>query len=272
MRTLLAGDYKTLTASIVDDFIKNGTALDQLIAKSAESAEMNPGQIKTLIRGVNTMAHLALMDKKVDGDKYIDFKPVDPDEVVKSIYVETDTGPSRPDTERLADFLGNIGEAEKPVIEDSNLSDETKEASIGWTTPDETPAQIQKKKVRSAETLVKVAEELLDRKTHEAMKYRGLLEKLAKRFRVANPPDIEKFERDAIGVYGDFGASAVAQVRKLAHLPPTKTAAAASKNHVADDDTPEMEYLEAMSKSATYFAECHNGILKIETALKNAKK
>lgn len=291
MKTLLARDYEVLTKNILAKTARDEAALAELVTKTAAGMEMAPEQIRTLVRSVNTMAHLAAMDKKVAGDKYVDFEPVDPDSVIKQIYAGTARPSVRTAEERVSDFLGNVGEADTPIPLDQDEPDATKEAAAGdtkegsdfsdpvvrsegvsynpaysWEIP-EAPGAAVRRQRGDIDTLNKVAEEIRDRKLNYAIAYRENLEKLALSFRKLGGPDIDMFEKDAIALHDDFGAGVARQVRTLAHLPPSKTASADIPANRIIDDTTEIRLLEKMAKVAEDYAVCDAGLKKINNAL-----
>ena len=284
MKTLLARDYEALTKNILAKNAQDEAALADLITKTAMGMELAPEQIRTLVRGVNTMAHLAAMDKKVDGDKYVDFEPVDPDAVIKNIYTGPEKTQERTAEDRVSDFLGNVGEADTPLALDTDQPEGTKEAALdsilrsegiscnpaySWDVPTPPDADNRRQR-RSVATLKKVALELRDRKLRYSIEYRDNLEKLAHTFRKVGGPDIDAFEKDAVALHGDFGTGVAGQIRVLAHKSRTKIASEDIPENYIVAETPELEILEAMAKTAQDYAECEAGLKKLDAALTQA--
>jgi hypothetical protein len=273
MRTLLAEHFEKIARSVVDQFMNSGektAKLDDLLVKTAQGMELTPDQTRTLVQGANAMAHLAIMDKKTDGDKYVEFSPADPDLVLRKVYVETDTPRSiRTAEDRVSDFLGSTPVQDKVLVENPVESGSAVPAKTASADEPTDPARDKREAVRSARTLRKVAEELRTRKYEAAQDYGVNLEKLATELKKTTAVSPDEFEKDAVSLFGSLGQVMSVQALAVAHLTRSKTAAEAAVNstRVVDTNQPHVCYLQAMADAREKFAACAEGLEKIEEQL-----
>jgi hypothetical protein len=254
-RILLADDYDKIAREIVDHFVKESTPLTAGVTKKAEELELNPDQIKNLVHAANTIAHLALMDQKTDGDKYVEFDPVDPDAVMKNVYVKVVSNSSGSNTgagtsmcggmPSLADFFGDLPGKVVP-------SEQTPA----------TPAEDEATKPRNSILIMKiqkVASELENGKNNAAVEYQDQLDKLASDFAKLYGPSLEDFEKDAYDIYGDRAMSLLADLRHCLRMPAPTNRVFEKTARLVDSKTPQMKVFANMIKLAETHSECSLG-------------
>jgi hypothetical protein len=264
MRVLSAMDFDSVAKLAVDRFLAKSGSLEDILAKTAENQELNPEQTRTLVQAANVLAHLALMDQKVDGDKYVDFSPADPNVVVKKIFVISsgDKGSGcanatsfdrpcgeRSDDERLADFFGDPPNTETPLRQ---LSEKKPDGQGEYKLAAEKRAS-QKEILGAIRTVKKTIEELETTKVAAAMTYTDTLDGLVLSLRRQEdaPKALDYLEKHAVAVYGKLGEDICNRLRELAcpRGQRVKTAAVVPAN-VIDVDHPYMETLDELVKAA----------------------
>lgn len=256
-RILLADDYDKIAREIVDRFVKESASLTDGVTKKAEELELNPDQIKNLVHAANTIAHLALMDQKTDGDKYVEFDPVDPDAVLKNVYIKVVRVGSNTPIENamspVSDFFGDLPGKVTP-------SEETA------STPAEDAGANPKNSVLIMR-IRKVAEELEDQKNSAAVEYKEQLDKLAADFAKLYGPSFEEFEKDAFDIYGDRAMTLLADLRHCLRMPMPEDKEFTKTARLVDSKTPQMTAFARMIKLAETHGECCRGMAYLKEQL-----
>lgn len=179
--------------AIVSDFLDNETSLADGVAKTADSEGLNPDQTKNLVQMSNVIAHLKLFDKKTDGDKNVEFEPVDPDVVMKKIYVEKpeekkEEGEDKVDLSPFPDLMRMVQECLDPCTTENSEEKETE------------PTSPQKRQIMIIR-IRKVAEELENRGLEARYRYTEGVDKLAMEFRKLYGPDYSTFEKEGCELF-----------------------------------------------------------------------
>lgn len=258
-RILLADDYDKLAREIVDRFVKESAPLTDGVTKKAEELELNPDQIKNLVHAANTIAHLALMDQKTNNDKYIEFDPVDPDDVMKNVYIKvihTSTGgPMENNTSAMSDFFGDLPGKVVP-------SEQTPA----------TPAEDNAAKPKNSVLIMRIqkaAEDIGNKRDNAAVEYKDQLDKLAADFAKLYGPSFEEFEKDAYDIYGDRAMSLLTDLRHCLRMPVPASRVFEKTARLVDAKTPQMKVFASMIKLAETYGEYCRGLAYLEEQLGN---
>lgn len=249
MRTLRLEDYEKMARDIVADFISNEVPLADGVAKTAGEQGLNPDQTKNLVQMSNVIAHLKLFDKKSD-DKNIEFKPADPDDVMKKIYKPEETTETSKEEEEDSADLSPFPDLMRMVQE--CLEPETAEAEP--ETPSPRKRQILIIKIR------KVAEELKNRTLEAKYRYTEGIDKLAMGFRKLYGPDYDAFEKEGFTLFGGRAVPIFSDLRCVLKkpgampIPNTKTAC------VVDSETPLMKSFAVAIQDSEEAQLCADGV------------
>jgi hypothetical protein len=246
---MAAEDYEKLAKEIVGEFM-HGTSLEDGAVKQADALSLNPDQIQNLVQAANTLAHLALMDQKTDGDKVVEFAPADPQVVLKRVYITVTPGDSGAgscasshdsNTDFFSDLPKNAVETpDHPANPDSGCGDAAPKNSI------------------LIMRIRKVAEELDNKKIAAALEYRETLDKLASEFATVYSPSMQDFEKDAFTVFGDTVSPMLRDLHRCLRLP-EKLAGLEKTARVVDADSPQLKLLSRLVKLAEEYEECKAG-------------
>lgn len=255
MRVLSLDDVEKMAEAVVAEHLDEHTPLDEGLARKASTEGLNPDQVTNLVQLANVLTHLKLFDQKNDGDKIINFEPIDPNLVLKKVYSNTDpeTGISEKvivmegnsssgDPMRKAlDFFGDLPNA-STQMESSESMPCCGESEGGSHGADHSVAIIR---------IRKVAEDLRDRREAMAIEYGEELDKLAADFAQLYGPDLVSFEKEAVQVYGTSAADVLSTLRSRLRLPATDYAfPLVKKASVVDTDTPQFDSLRTLMKLA----------------------
>lgn len=251
-RIMSAQDYDKVAHEVVDDFMHQSKPLEEGVASKAREMELNPEQIKNLVHAANALTTLALMDAKTDGDKYVEFDPVDPKSVMGHVYnddsksAEQRTSAS-PETDN-AEFLGD-------------LESQCSEGCSG----DGSDKKEDKPTTRSVliMRIQKAAEVLEHQKLSAAFEYKEQLDKLASDFAQLYGPDLGAFEKDAFNIYGDDALPLIADLRRCMRMDAPKVASftkTASAKRLVDYTTPQFKTFKSMLKLSREYNNCAAGM------------
>lgn len=264
-RILLADDYNKIARDIVDKFMKQATTLEDGVVNRANDMELNPDQIKNLVHAANTLAHLALMDQKADGDKVVEFDPADPDVVMKRIYIKVVKSPESASAPVSSSASSSMVDHISDMFGDVPKSDS---AAGMLPNPDAAPAEEENQPRRSVliMRIQKVAEELNNQKREAAWQYKDQLDKLASDFASLYGPQFEEFEKDAFDVYGEGALPLLADLRRCLRMdaPSSQNFVKTAEIRVVDSKNPQMCMFANMLKLAKTFTDCSAGMAYLQ--------
>jgi hypothetical protein len=266
MRVLSLDDVEKMAEAVVAEHLGAQVPLAASLSKKATAEGLNPDQVTNLVQLANVLTHLKLFDQKNDGDKIVDFEPINPDSVLKQVYSNTDpssgasekeivmegNSPSSDPVNKAMDFFGDLpccqGDSDGGASNISGLVDG------GGSESGDSGNRSPRSQSISIIQIRKVAEDLRDRREAVAVDYRDELEKLASDFAQLYSPDLEEFEKNASQVYGVPATEVLSTLRTRLRLPAvrysmTKTAS------VIDTDTPQFKSLQKLMKLAADFGE-----------------
>jgi len=251
MRVYRSEDFEKMARSIVDSFVANSSPLEPNIVKASEDFGLNPDQIRHLVQLANTMAHLALFEKKTDGDKVVEFNPADPEVVLKKIYVngepvETPNSTASP-CDKETDFMGDFPDLIEKLKEIGQSSETGSQSST--TEPSTSNNSMLIIKIR------KVASELENKSMESLCEYREEFDKLASEFAKMYGPDFEEFEKDALTIHGSAAVPVLTELRQTLRLPMIKTAVINRDARVVDSAKPELTSMNTLLKLAAGYKE-----------------
>lgn len=257
MRAFQEDDFKKMARDVVAEYLERETPLSDGLAKAAEDMELNPDQIQNLVQLANSLAHLTLFENKNDGDKIVEFKPADPDDVLKRVYKE-DSVPESAESEEVCempsssskemDFFGDF-----PDIA-SKLKSILSGGSESICDPEEEKAESSVSPERRSMMVIrirKVASELKNREMTSALEYQEELDKLASEFAKLYGPDFSDFEKNAVAFRGDTAIPVLADIRSCLRIAgQVNTDSFEKRACVVDTETREMKSLDRLIKLA----------------------
>lgn len=272
MRPLRIEDFEKLAKRIVAEHLGKNTPVIDNVVKVAEEMGLNPNQVKNLVQLANKMTHLALFERKNDGDKIIDFSPIDPDDVLRKLYPEGEpeedvASVCEPDAvDRITDLLGDLPSSLDGTDVSETLPEENNEAAD----PDGTPYPTSPNR-RSVLVIKirKVAEELESKKLGAAWEYREELDKIASDFAKLNGPSYEEFEKDALAVRGRSAIPVLSDIRNCLKLPGIKTVVLEKTARVVDTDTPLMRRFDELVKLSNQYDDCEAAVAYLKKEVGN---
>jgi hypothetical protein len=258
MRVLSLDDVEKMAETVVSEHLgAQQVPLLDILSKKACSEGLNPDQVTNLVQLANVLTHLKLFDQKNDGDKIIDFEPIDPNMVLKKVYSNTD--PATGSTEKVIVMEGN-GTATDTASKAMDFFGDLPGCQGG----DDGPAEALSSSgcegcgsggnPRSQSIAIirirKVAEDLRDRREAVAIDYSEELDKLAADFAQLYGPDLREFEKDAAQVYGIPAVSVLSTLRSRLRVPQT-TYPLVKKASVVDTETEQFKSLQKLMKLAS---------------------
>ena len=266
MRVLSLEDVEKMAEVVVAEHLGSKIPLTDSLSKKATVEGLNPDQVTNLVQLANVLTHLKLFDQKNDGDKIVDFEPINPDSVLKQIYSNTDpssgasekaivmegNSPSNDPVSKAMDFFGDL-----PCCQggsDGGASDISGLGDGGGAEIGEAGNQSPRSQSISIIQIRKVAEDLRDRREAVAIDYRGELDKLASDFAQLYSPDLEEFEKSASQVYGAPAVEVLSTLRTRLRLPATRYSMTKTAS-VVDTETPQFKSLQRLMKLASDFGD-----------------
>lgn len=185
--------YEQAAKDIADTFVLNPTenSINNISVKVAESHNLNPEQIRTVVRLANVEVFQRLFEKKADGDKMIEFTTGDPEAVINDLYknVQSKLGVAKTAEYNMArDFYGDFSETES-----------TKEANA----PKEETEVLRINPQELKFNLKEAAEKLEIEKCAAEFKWKENIEKAVTIFKQSHGNNI-------VSEYGDFEKNAIA--------------------------------------------------------------
>lgn len=223
MRVIQADEFKKMAQSVVDSYLSQSIPLEESLAKLSADQGLNPDQIKNLVQLANTMAHLALFDRKKGDDKIVEFPPADPSSVIKRVFsngeppedASTPAETLRSESDLFSDLPDLLDKVKDMIRKPGDASTSPAPATPGEDASDVTPAKRQMLIIR----IRKVASELENKQHEAAFEYKDELDKLASDFAKLYGPDYDEFEKDALALRGELAVPVLADMRHCLRMP-----------------------------------------------------
>jgi hypothetical protein len=261
MRVLTLDDVEKMAETVVAEHLGENVPLVDSLTKKACGEGLNPDQVTNLVQIANVLTHMKLFDQKNDGDKIVNFEPIDPNMVLKKVYSNTD--PTTGSTEKVIVMEGNgtaTDTASKAMDFFGDLpccgggDDGGMATSSGRETGESGSSGNPRSQSIAIIRIRKVAEDLRDRREALAVEYGEELDKLASDFAQLYGPDLEEFEKNAVAIYGTSAVDSLSAIRERLRVPSvryplTKTAG------IVDTETPQFKSLQKLMKLATGYGE-----------------
>ncbi len=237
-------EFVARAGRIAHDHAVNKKSLNDLSEKVARDENLQPDEIRTLVRLANVATFQELFKRKDDGDKMVEFEAGDPEAVIHRIVDSAQNEPQSANVHN--DKLASAWSVPDFMVETRlghkfDLPEETKIAS------DETERPVRKDLTILA--LRKLAEEFEVEKISAGQRWEELTNKLAAEFRKAPGygPNFHEFEKDALADFGMNAWPELVCVRDALHLPmdpPHWSKVAELEKHRVSSDTPASKLLE----------------------------
>lgn len=235
---------------LAEQHVTSKKSLNELSQKFANENNLNPEEIRTLVRLANVATFQELFKRKDGGDKMIEFETGDPETVIRNMLSASETPPETANIHN--DKLGH------------ELPDLMKEKRLGhkFDPPvEEKIAEYVEKPAREdivVMNLRKLASEFTVEKIAAGAKWEDKLGSLAKVFRRAPGygPKFTEFEKAA---WADFGSEVAPEMAflyeelRIKRAPPPQEKIAHLQGHLVVDESPELKLLkEAYEARQTY--------------------
>jgi hypothetical protein len=211
-------EFTTRAQEIARSHVTLKKSLNDLSEKVARDENLNPDEIRTLVRLANVATFQEIFKGKTDGDKMVEFDVGAPEEVIRRIVegdsMEPQTANIHNDKmafelpDQMAPVRGGLRGLE--FGEEKTASDSTD----GIITPG--------RKDLAVLQLRKLAEEFNIEKIRLAQVWETKTASLAYSFRKLYGPKFEDFEKDAYAEYGDDALAELLAVRESLRLPMAK--------------------------------------------------
>lgn len=236
---------------LAEQHLVSKKSLNELSTKFATDNQLNPEEIRTLVRLANVATFQELFKRKDGGDKMIEFDTGDPEAVIRGMVASAD-GPQQTaniHNDKLAGEVPDmmrekrLGKKFDPAPEETKVAEYTEKAAR------EDIVVMNLRKLASEFTLAKIS---------AGAKWEEKLGSLAKVFRRAPGygPKFSEFEKAA---WADLGADASPEMAflyeelRVKHSRPDLEKVAFLQERVVVDDTPELRLLrEAHAERQTY--------------------
>lgn len=274
MRALQKRDYEKLAQEVLDGFLEGGTPLVNGVAKVAMDAGLNPEQIRNLVQLANTMTHLALFDRKADGDKNVEFDPADPTTVLKKVYSDGEVpdtpsaDPAPQSASGLLDMFGDFPDLKGILGKGSPAAASPCESGCpasgpsGPGEPSELGAAAPADPAKQQMLIIKirkVAQHLNGKKLAALCEYRETMDKLATEFAKMYGPDFREFEKDAADVFGIAAMTPLSDIRNCLRLDEPTKDLFEKRARLVDTNTPEMGMFRSMVENIKLAQHCADG-------------
>lgn len=269
MRVLTLDDVEKMAEAVVTEHLGAQVPLLDGLAKKAGDEGLNPDQLTNLVQMANVLTHMKLFDQKNDGDKIINFEPIDPNMVLKKVYSNND--PATGSTEKVIVMEGN-GTANDSVSKAMDFFGDLPGSSCGedsgGMSEAASPCSGESPRGTSHSVAIirirKVAEDLRDRQTAVALEYDDELNKLASEFAHLYGPDLIEFEKNAVQVYGIAAVDSLSAIRERLRVPSTRYPLTKTAG-VVDTETPQFKSLQKLMKLAANYDELHEASTYVQT-------
>lgn len=238
---------------IAHDHAVTKKPLNDLSEKVARDENLQPDEIRTLVRLANVATFQELFKRKDDGDKMIEFESGDPEAVINRIVSSAQESPQSANIHN--DKLASAWDAPDMMVA-KRLGREFDPPVTEKVASDDAPRPMRQDLAVLA--LQKLASEFEIERISAGHRWESLTDKLAAEFRKAPGygPAFSDFEKDA---YADHGMDAWPElkcVRETLRLPTTEPSstkvAELQARHVTDDTRSLRTLKQAMDARADY--------------------
>ena len=227
-------EYVKRAGEIASQHVNSKKPLNELCEKIARDENMNPNEIRTLVRLANVATFQELFKRKDDGDKMVEFDTGDPEKVINNIVS------SAGHEQQSANIHNDKLAAEIP--------DQMREVRQGFKF--ELPVE----KVASEDApekpgrtdlvilnLQKLAEEFEIERQIYGQRWEDQLNKLAMEFRkIGVKTDFEALEKDALATYGEDAVPELTYLggllRRVVAVPAPEKLAVLQERHLVEDN------------------------------------
>lgn len=266
MRVLTLDDVEKMAEAVVTEHLGENVPLVDSLTKKACVEGLNPDQVTNLVQMANVLTHMKLFDQKNDGDKIINFEPIDPNMVLKKVYSNTD--PATGATEKVIVMEGN-GTASDPAAKAMDFFGDMPCSSCGGGSPESASSDSGDTPRGASHSVAiirirKVAEDLRDRQTAVALEYDDELDKLAADFAQLYGPDLIEFEKNAVQIYGTAAVDSLSAIREKLRVPSTSYPLTKTAG-IVDTETPQFKSLQKLMKLAANYEELHEARTYMQT-------
>jgi hypothetical protein len=256
--------YEQAAKDIADAFVidPTGQSINGLSVKTAQSHNLNPDQIRTVVRLANVEVFQRLFEKKADGDKMIEFTTGDPEAVINDLYKDAQGNVNA----GLAKTAGY--DMARDFYGDFPKEDFTKEAE---TTPKEEVEVLRINPQELKFNLNEASDKLRIDKFAAELKWKESIEKASSSFKQAHGlaagAEFSEFEKNALSIEGeDFlpemlvlqgmvggnAANSLACGEKIASL-------IDQVGIIRDEDKVTMQFLKTAQTSRHEYLQCDRG-------------
>lgn len=238
---------------IAHDHAVSKKPLNDLSEKVARDDNLQPDEIRTLVRLANVATFQELFKRKDDGDKMVEFESGDPEAVINRIVTAAQEAPQSANIHN--DKLASLWTAPDMMVA-KRLGRAFDDPAQEKLASDSAPAPMRHDLAVLA--LRKLAEEFEIERISAGQRWETLTDKLAATFRRAPGygPSFGEFEKDAYADVGDAAQPELHTVRESLRLPAEPVPAekiAHFQNHRVVEDTENLRLLKkAMAAREDY--------------------
>jgi len=270
---LTKNDFEKAAETIAKQYMQTegNKTINQLAKKIASDNNLNPDQIRTMVRLANVSVFGKLFQTKTGEDKNIQFETGDPEVVIDALYDDTKTLKlaSNADTyDQTLDFYGDmytVEQAEKTAAAEED-PDETKPIKLGYS----------KKELVMQ---LKRASDRFDIRSKQAeQRWKTCMETATSMFNktagMEKTSHFSKFEKDVLAanteLIPEVQALRVMSMRGKVASPTKETLEKIANTHVANlqGDTKEIfEHLKQAAAARLDYQECRECLTKIDDSI-----
>lgn len=242
---------------IAHDHAVTKKPINELSEKVARDENLQPDEIRTLVRLANVEAFKELFKRKDDGDKMVEFETGDPEAVIHRIV---DSAQNAPQSANISnDKMASEWDAPDLMVEKRygrKYDAPAQEKTAAELNASYTPTPMRQDLAVLA--LRKLAEEFEVERLSAGQRWEDALTKIAREFRKAPGygPNFVMFEKDALADYGMDAWPELAGIRetlKLSMELPAPTKIASLQDRHVTENTKELKLLkEAMEIREDY--------------------
>lgn len=233
-------EYVERAGRIAHDHAVSKKSLNDLSEKVARDENLQPDEIRTLVRLANVATFQELFKRKDDGDKMIEFEAGDPEAVIHRIVDSANQAPQTANihNDKLASAWDvpdqmmetRLGHKFDAPVQEKVASDEVVERPM--------------RRDLAVLAMRKLAEEFAVERVSAGQRWEAALDKLAAEFRKAPGygPEYAAFEKDA---FADHGTDVIpeltclrASLKLAALMVDTSKVASLQERHVTEDTQP----------------------------------
>lgn len=233
-------EYVERAGRIAHDHAITKKSLNDLSEKVARDENLQPDEIRTLVRLANVATFQELFKRKDDGDKMIEFESGDPEAVIHRIVATAEQTPQSANIGN--DKLASAWEVPDQMTETrfGRKFDEPAQIKVAADSDTERPMR----RDLAILALRKLAQEFEIERISAGQRWEAQLDKLAAEFRKAPGygPAYADFEKDAFADFGESVLPELTGLRAALRMPTlvvdSAKIAALQERHVTDDSRP----------------------------------